>query len=132
MGEIINMELIPKNKTKLSPDEVRWMQSFKIVELDIIKVKKSHEVWEIRMDQSQFEIWMKERKIFKLFFDGASEGNPRVTGGGVICLEGNIETEYYWNIGNYTNSMAEAYGLWRGLKQLEAMGVEEAIVIGDS
>ena len=28
--------------------------------------------------------------------------------------------------------MAEAYGLWKGLKQLENLGVEEAIVIGDS
>ena len=30
------------------------------------------------------------------------------------------------------NDMAEAYGLRQGLKQLEAMGVEEAIVLGDS
>ena len=28
--------------------------------------------------------------------------------------------------------MAEAYGLWQGLKQLEVRGVEEAIVLGDS
>ena len=113
MGEIINIELIPKNKTKLSPDEVSWMQSFKITELDTIKVKRSLEVWEIRMDQSQFEIWMKERKIFKLFFDGSSKGNSGAAGEGevVICCEGNIETEYYWNIGNDTNNMAEAYGL---------------------
>ena len=49
------------------------------------------------MDQSQFEIWMKERKIFKLFFDGASKGNPGAAGGGgvIICPEGNIETKYY-------------------------------------
>ena len=28
--------------------------------------------------------------------------------------------------------MVEAYGLWQGLKQLEARGIEEAIVFGDS
>ena len=28
--------------------------------------------------------------------------------------------------------MAEAYGLWQGLKQLEARGIEEAIMFGDS
>ena len=27
--------------------------------------------------------------------------------------------------------MAEAYGLWQGLKQVETLGVEEAIVIRD-
>ena len=77
---------------------------------------------------------MKERKIFKLFFDGDSKGNSRATGGGgvIICPEGNIETKYYWNIGNDMNNMAKAYVLWQGLKQLEAIGVEEAIFIGDS
>ena len=55
-------------------------------------------------------------------------------GGGRIIShpEGNIEIEYYWNIGNNSNNMAEAYGLWQGLKQLEARGIEEAIVLGDS
>ena len=52
MGEIMNMSLLPKNKTKISPDEVNWLQSFKITELDIVMVKRSLEVWEIRMDQS--------------------------------------------------------------------------------
>ena len=56
---------------------------------------------------------MKERKIFKLFFNRASKGNPSVArGGGIIGYpEGNIETEYYWNIGNDTNSVAEIYRL---------------------
>ena len=77
---------------------------------------------------------MKERKLFKLFFDGALKGNSGVAGGGgvIVCPEGNIEIEYYWNIGNDTNNMAKAYGIWKGLKQLEAMGVEESTVIGDS
>ena len=52
MGEIMNMSLLPKNKTKLLPDEVSWLQSFKITELDIIKVYRSLEFWEIRMDKS--------------------------------------------------------------------------------
>ena len=96
--------------------------------------KRSLEVWEIRLDQSQFENWMKERKIFKLFFDGASKGNSGMVGGGgvIIYSEGKIETEYYLNIGNDTNNMAEAYGLWQGLKQLEAKGIYEAIVFGYS
>ena len=57
---------------------------------------------------------MKERKIFKLFFDEASKGNPRMARGGGINIfpEGKIETEYYWNIGNDTNNMVEVYGLW--------------------
>ena len=76
MGEIMNASLMPKNKTKHMPYEVNWMDSFNIYESDTTMVKKPLEVWELRMDQSQFEIWMKERKIFKLFCEKASKGNP--------------------------------------------------------
>ena len=77
--------------------------------------------WENGMDKSQFENWLRERKIFKLFFDRASKGNPgRAGGGGVIIdLGGKFESEYYWDIGYDSNNMAEAYGLWQGLKQLK-------------
>ena len=72
------------------------------------------------MEKSQFENWLRERKIFKLFFDGASKGNPgRTEGGGVVIdSDGKVEIEYCWNIGYNSNNMAEAYGLWQGLKQL--------------
>ena len=74
---------------------------------------KNLEDWEIRMDKSQFENWLRERKIFKLFFDGASKGNPGKAGGGGIIMEpgGETEIEYYWNIGYNSNNMAEVYKL---------------------
>ena len=50
------------------------MQSLNIQENNSIAVNKLEE-WQIRMDKSQFENWLRERKIFKLFFDGASKGN---------------------------------------------------------
>ena len=54
------------------------------------------EDWEIRLDNSQFENWLKERKIFKLFFDGVSKGNPGRAGGGGVIFDpgGNKELEY--------------------------------------
>ena len=85
------------------------------------------------MDKSQFENWLRERKIVKLFFNGASKGNPKRAGGGVVINPGGkVEIEYYWNIGYDSNNMAEAYGLWQGLKQLQKKGVDEVIVFGDS
>ena len=44
-------------------------------------------------------------------------------GGGIIIrLDRKMEMEYFWNIGNDSNNMAEAYGLWQGIKQLEKKG----------
>ena len=76
------------------------------------------ESWEIRLNKVQFGNWMKERRIVKLFFDGASKGSPRMAGGGgvIISLEEEIEMEYFWNIVNDSNNMAEAYRLWQGIK----------------
>ena len=86
------------------------------------------------MDKVQFKNWLKERKIFKLFFDGASKRNPgRARGGGVIINpQGKAEIEYSWSIGHESNNIAEAYGLWQGLKQVQKLGVEEVVIIGDS
>ena len=62
------------------------MQSFNAVDISIDLVSKRLEIWEIRLDKSQFGNWLKERKVFKLFFDGTSKGNPRMTGGGGIII----------------------------------------------
>ena len=134
LGEILNASVLSKNKYKLTSDEAMWLESFNISKTTIATAKKSLKVWELRMDKTQFEIWLKERKIFKLFFDGASKGNTGAVGGGGIFNnpEGSFENEYYWNIGNDTNNMAETYGLWQGLKQLKARGIEESIIFGDS
>ena len=77
---------------------------------------------------------MKERKIFKLFFYGASKGNlGRAGGGGVVIFpDGKIDTEFYWNIGFDSNDLAEGYGIWQGLKQLKDKGVDEVMVFSDS
>ena len=134
MGEVLKINQIAKNKIKINANEINWMHSFNFSANDIEASPKKLEIWEIRLDKSQFGNWMKERKMFKLFFDGASKGNPgKAKGGGVIiCPEGNIEVEYFWNIGLDSNNMAEAYGLWQGIKQLKEKGVEEAIVFVDS
>ena len=60
--------------------------------LKVIWLKKQLENWEVGLDKSQFENWLKERKIFELFFDGASKGNPRRAegGGSLFALKGKM------------------------------------------
>ena len=52
---------MPKNKIKLSIEESSWLHKFDIEDLDVAMGRHSLEVWEIRMDHSKMEIWMKER-----------------------------------------------------------------------
>ena len=131
--EIVRISKIPNNKGNLTVIEKNLMHSFDIKTASHMAANRL-ENWEIRQDTSQFENWLKERKIFKLFFDGVSKGNPGSAGGGGVIFDpgGNKESEYFWNIGFDSNNMAEAYGLWQGLNQLKVIGAEEVMVFGDS
>ena len=97
MGENLRESRWPENKIELAIKESNWLNNFNIVDIDEAKARRLLEVWEIRKDHSQMEIWMKERKLFILFFDGALKGYPGMArGGGIIILpEGNNQYEYY-------------------------------------
>ena len=73
MGEIVSVMMIPKNKAKLIDNEINWLQNFNLF-VDTDLAKKHLEIWEIRCDKSKFENWLKERKIFKLFFTELQRG----------------------------------------------------------
>ena len=79
LGEVVRNTKIPPNKAELTEKEKIWMQSLKIQENNSIAINKL-ENWEIRLDKFQLENWLRERKIYKLFFDGASKGNPGKAG----------------------------------------------------
>jgi len=74
----------------------------------IIKPPKSIEI-RIRMDNQNFEVWLKEREGFVLFFDGASKGKLGVAGAGGIYLhpESQRETYFSWGLGQVRNNQAE-------------------------
>ena len=75
LGEVVSISKIPNNKENLTNNEKDWMQSLNIVAASTMDGKKLED-WDIRMENSQFENWIRERNIFKLFFDGDSKGIP--------------------------------------------------------
>ena len=91
--EVVSISKIPNNKENLIDNERNWMQSLNIKSVNSMAINKLED-WEIRMDKSQFENWLRERKIFKPFFNGASKGNPgRARGGVIIDPGGKVEIE---------------------------------------
>ena len=71
---------------------------------------------------------------FTLCIDGASKGNPRVTGSGGVLYDpgGNIENTYSWNLGVATNNQAESYALLQGLFIARLQNIKSLLVVGDS
>ena len=55
MGEVIKVNQLTRNKVKLSANEVNWMQSFNASAIDIDPTPRKLEIWEIRLDKSQFK-----------------------------------------------------------------------------
>lgn len=72
--------------------------------------------------------------MFKLYFDGASRGNPGPASyGGVIYKpDGTTLLTYKKAIGNHTNNVAEYLGLIVGLRHCIDQKINNVAVFGDS
>eukprot|EP00253_Pinus_taeda_P020461 PITA_20461 len=71
---------------------------------------------------------------YMLNFDGASKGNPGLTGygGAVRNHQGQVLKVFFGSIGWNTNNVAELEGLWRGLFMAQRERLSPLIVEGDS
>ncbi|GLJ42430.1 hypothetical protein SUGI_0879190 [Cryptomeria japonica] len=81
------------------------------------------------------EVWFPPKiGNFKMNFDGASRGNPRKSGYGVIIRNelGNFVGAKYGSLGINTNNMAELAGLLAGMEWCVAHGIQDVEVEGDS
>lgn len=70
----------------------------------------------------EFSQWTCTKTWHILGFDGASKGNPEVASarGVLYNPRGNVEFTFTWNIGQATNSQAEAYALYQSLSLANA------------
>ena len=58
------------------------------------------------------QIWMSSSSA-TIFFDGASKGNPRISGAGGLVFSPDrlIESSFSWGLGVMSNNHAECYSL---------------------
>ena len=90
--------------------------------------------WEIRKNNNDFKVWLRERNSYALFFDGASKGNPGLAGDGGVFMSANgtVLSRYSWGLGTESNNIAEFCGLLQGLKTAISKGIVKLTVFGDS
>ena len=86
------------------------------------------------MNSKEFKFWGKKLGCSSLFFDGASNGNPRMAGvGGVYFNSKGIKLkEYAWGIDKKTNNGAKWSGLIKVPEFARKEGIEELAVFGES
>ena len=70
-------------------------------------MKQNLPYWKNRMSEEDLRKWRNNSGISTLFFDGASIGNPRLTGAGGVIFDhkGTKQQEYAWGIGRETNNV---------------------------
>lgn len=78
--------------------------------------------------------WIKEKGKHILFFNGASQGNPRVAGVERVIynLGGSKGLSYIVNLKEKTNNEVEVISLLVELHQLPNQTCNDIIIIGDS
>ena len=58
------------------------------------------------MTEADFQVWWRKQGKVKIFFDGASKGNPGISGaGGVIYShDGLTKDNFSWGLGKNSNN----------------------------
>jgi len=81
-----------------------------------------------------FLFCIEKYKMYTLFFDGCSKGNPGRGGAGAVLYKDDIELESYsLYLGNkVTNNFAEYSGLILGLENVNRLQINSLHVKGDS
>ena len=69
-----------------------------------------------------------------IFFDGASKGNPEISGAGGVILSPNcrIETNFSWGLGTMSNNQSECYSLLMACQIANDKGYHVINIFGDS
>lgn len=57
----------------------------------------------------------KNKRQFQLYIDGASRGNPGISGAGIVLTEDSLKEEFHHFLGEKTNNQAEYLALVFGL-----------------
>lgn len=89
--------------------------------------------WKIRLKQDDFNNWLPSSNTHSLFFDRASKSNLGAAGAGGIIFNPNGEplVSFEWGLWILSNNKAKALALYQGILQLQAQGIQKAMIFGD-
>ena len=82
---------------------------------------------------NNLSLWWKSKGVYKIFFDGASKGNPGVAGVGGLIFSPNSEkiSSFCQGLGICSNNQAECYNLLRVCHLAKNIGLQEIQIFED-
>ena len=90
--------------------------------------------WRFRGDTGALNsLWMSSSSA-AIFIDGASKGNPGVSGAGglVISSDGLSSIKFYWGLDIMSNNQVEFYSLLQASQLAKNKGYKSVQIFGDS
>jgi ribonuclease HI len=125
-----------KPDSVLLPEEISWLGA----PLQRASNKKnpsrpcSNPEWRLWIPEQDFQKWWKNQGKATIFFDGASKGNPGISGAGGVIYSSDSQSKdsFSWGLGKNTNNQAEILGLLKACQLAQGNGEKYIQVFGDS
>jgi len=66
-----------------------------------ISLSSHNPKWRLRISEAEFKKWWKNQGKVTIFFNGASEGNPGISGAGriIYSIDGHKKDNFSWGLG---------------------------------
>ena len=90
--------------------------------------------WCIRKSGDEFNSWWINSSSASIFFDGASKGNPGISGarGLVYSLDKLLKTKFSWGLGFMSNNQDESYALLKSFQIAKELGFKTIQIFDNS
>ena len=92
-----------KSDNSLLPEELSWLgESLRRASIKKnISLPSHNPEWRLQIFEADFKKWWKNQDKVMIFFDGASKGNPRISGvgGTIYSTDGHKKDSFSWGLG---------------------------------
>lgn len=125
-----------KPDNSLLPEELNWLgESLRHANIKKnISLPSHNQEWWLRIFEVDSKKWWKNQGKVTIFFNGATKGNPRISGvrGTIYSTDGHKKDSFSWGLGHSTNNQAKILGLLKACQLAQRNRGENLQIFGDT